>query len=56
MSQKDIGDFLGVTPKCVSKYENGESEVSVKKLMKLADFFGVTLDQMVKHDLSKEGV
>lgn len=55
LSQKDIGDLLGVTPKCVSKYENGESEVGVKKLMKLADFFGVTLDQMVKHDLSKEG-
>ena len=46
--------MLGVTQKCVSKYEKSERAVDVEKLMKLADFFGVTLDQMVKQDLSKE--
>jgi transcriptional regulator with XRE-family HTH domain len=54
MSQGDIADLLGVTQKCVSKYEKSERAVDVEKLMKLADFFGVTLDQMVKQDLSKE--
>ena len=54
MSQMDIGQLLKVTQKCVSKYEKGESAVDVEKLMKLADFFGVTLDQLVRQDLSKE--
>ena len=54
LSQMDIGQLLKVTQKCVSKYEKGESAVDVEKLMKLADFFGVTLDQLVKQDLSKE--
>ncbi len=54
MSQKDIGELLKVTPKCVSKYEKGESAVNVEKLMIFADFFGVTLDQLVRQDLSKE--
>lgn len=31
-----------------------ESVVDVEKLIKLADFFGVTLDQLVRQDLSKE--
>lgn len=54
MSQMDIGKLLKVTQKCVSKYEKGKCAVDVEKLMKLADFFGVTLEQLVKQDLSKE--
>lgn len=54
MSQMDIGKLLKVTQKCVSKYEKGERAVDVEKLLILADFFGVTLDELVKEDLSKE--
>ena len=53
MSQMDIGKLLKVTQKCVSKYEKGERAVDVEKLLILADFFGVTLDELVKEDLSK---
>jgi transcriptional regulator with XRE-family HTH domain len=55
MSQDDIGNLLGVTQKCVSKYEIGKIEPSVEKLMKIADFFGISLDQLVKQDLSAGG-
>ena len=51
MSQEDIGHLLGVTQRCVSKYEKGAGAVDIEKLMKLADFFGVTLEQLVKQDL-----
>lgn len=54
LSQMDIGQLLKVTQKCVSKYEKGERAVDIEKLIKLADFFGVTLDQLVRQDLSKE--
>jgi transcriptional regulator with XRE-family HTH domain len=34
--------------------ENGKYEPSIENLEKLADFFGVTMDQIVKQDLSQE--
>lgn len=54
MKQEDIADLLEVSLSAACKYENGKIYPTVIQLMKLADFFGVTLDQMVKQDLSKE--
>lgn len=54
MKQEDIGKLLGVGQREVSKYEKGEREISVVKLMILADFFGLTMDQLIKQDLSME--
>lgn len=54
MTQSDMGDLLRVTQKSISKYEIGERGISVEILCKVSDYFGVTLDQMVKQDLSKE--
>lgn len=52
--QKDMCELLGVTEATMSKYESGYIKPDIKKLITLADHFGVTLDQMVKQDLSKE--
>lgn len=54
MTQEDIGNLLDVTQKCVSKYEKGERSLEVEKLVKIANHFWLTLDQLVKEDLSKE--
>ena len=57
MTHEDIADLLGYRRK--QRYvaiETGEASVSVEDLEKLADFFGVTMDQLIKQDLSKEGV
>ena len=54
MTQEDIGNLLNVTQKCVSKYEKGERSLEVEKLVKIANHFWLTLDQLVKKDLSKE--
>ena len=57
MIHEDIADLLGYRRK--QRYvaiEKGEVSVSVEDLEKLADFFGVTMDQLIKQDLSKEGV
>lgn len=57
LTQQNMADFLGYRGKQgYSMVETGKSGISVESLEKLADFFGVTLDQIVKHDLSKEGV
>lgn len=55
MTQENMADLLGYRGKQgYGAIETGKSKVSVDDLEKLADFFGVTLDQMVKQDLSKE--
>lgn len=53
LTQSDIGDLLKLGQKEISNYETGEREIPIAKIMLLADFFGVTLDQFVKQDLSE---
>lgn len=54
MTQNDIANLLRVSKATSCKYENGNVEPTIKQLIKLADFFGVTMNQMVKQDLSQE--
>lgn len=54
IKQEDMAKFLNVSKANYSKYENGNVDIGIEKLLKLADFFGVTLDELVKQDLSKE--
>lgn len=55
MTQQDISDLLGFRDKsscCL--IENGITLLTLEQSIKLSDYFGVTLDQLVKQDLSKE--
>lgn len=55
VTQSDIADFLGFKGKSsICAIETGSVDISVENLIKLADYFGVTLDQMAKHDLARE--
>lgn len=54
MTQADVANLLGVSKATSCKYENGDVEPNVEQLIKLADFFGVTMDQIVKQGLSQE--
>jgi len=47
LSQKDIADHLGVTRQAVNSYECGRREPDFKVLIKLADYFGVTVDYLL---------
>lgn len=52
MTQEQMGELLGLKNKSsLSLIEAGKSGISVENLEKLADFFGVTLDELVKQDL-----
>lgn len=53
-SQGDLGNLLKIKQSTVSLYETGRRKMSIDDLIIVADFFGVTLDQLVKRDLSKE--
>lgn len=55
MTQQELVEIIGLKNKSsISLIENGKYEPSIENLEKLADFFGVTMDQIVKQDLSQE--
>ena len=55
ITQIELAHLLGInTESAHSKIENASNEPQIGKLRELADFFGVTMDQIVKQDLSQE--
>lgn len=57
MSQEETSRLLGLKDKsscCL--VENGKQKLSVEQLMKISEYFGFTMDQFVKHDLSETEV
>ena len=49
MTQQEVADFLGVERTTYVKYECGASEPPTATLVRLADFFGVSVDFLVGH-------
>lgn len=55
MTQQDVAELIGLKDKSsISLIEDGKTEPSISQFSKLADFFGVTIDQLVKEDLTQE--
>lgn len=47
MTQEKLADVLGIDNKSVSRYESGTSEIPLPILVRIADMFGVTMDELV---------
>ena len=47
MKQKEIGALLGIDQRVYSTYETGKRDMPLEMLVKLADYYGVTLDYLV---------
>lgn len=45
--QREIAAMLNISLKTVSHWETGYSEPSISQLIQLADFFDVTVDELV---------
>ena len=50
ITQKELADFLGVTPKAVSFYELGQRMPSNEMLLKLAQKFRVSTDYLLGNE------
>lgn len=50
ISQQKLSDMVGVTQQCISEWENGKIEPTLTYLWKLADIFGMTIDELVGKD------
>ena len=46
LTQKQFAELVGVTDKCVSKWERGEGYPDVLMLPTLAEIFGVRIDDL----------
>lgn len=49
--QTEIAIFLGVAPNTYSNYENGNREIGIDDVIKLADYFGVSVESLVRGNL-----
>lgn len=48
LSQQQLADALHTTTKTLSHWETGYSEPSLSQLIEIADFFQVTIDELVR--------
>ena len=47
ISQQKLADIILVSQQSVNKYENKDIEPDIDTLIKIADFFGISLDYLV---------
>lgn len=51
LKQKVIADYLDITQQTYSIYERGEREIPLHLMIKLADYYGVTMDYICNRQL-----
>lgn len=54
-NQKVLSIGIGMPPATINKWYNGLTEPNCKQLIKLADYFGVTIDYLVGRE-NEEGI
>lgn len=47
MTQKEVAERLGISQPSYIRYENGSAEPTLENLIKLADLFDVSLDDLL---------
>ena len=52
MSQEELGEAVYVTRQTVSNWETGKSYPDIQSLLRLSSLFGISLDQLIKGDVS----
>ena len=54
MKQNTLADELGIHPSYYSRIERGKVDVSLALLEKIADFYSISLDVLIRKDLEEE--
>ncbi len=52
LSQETVAERLNVTRQAVSKWERGINEPDIETIVRLSDMYSVTIDQLLRSDLS----
>ena len=53
MSQQRLAMELSMTQNTISRYENGKREPGIKELIRIADYFNVSLDYLLERSEQK---
>lgn len=53
LSQAELAEVIGVTQVTMGRYESGEREMPYQTLFQLADFFGVSIDELLGRENAK---
>ena len=48
LTQKQVAQMLGMSQTGYSKYETGENDIPTQVLIKLADFYGTSVDYILE--------
>ena len=49
--QTELATLLGIAPNTYSNYENGNREISIADAIKLADYFGISVERLIRDNL-----
>ena len=55
MTQQDLADKIGVTRQTVNAIELGKYSPSLEVAFRIADVFGLPLDQVFRYEVTKRG-
>ena len=50
LTQEELGKIIGMTKQSVYNYENGKRKCDEESLIKLAEFFNVSVDYLIGHE------
>ena len=50
MNQTELAEILGIQQTVYSRYERGYQNIPLEHLVKLADYYGVSLDYIFERD------
>lgn len=53
LKQDFLSQKLGISRSVLSYYESGKSEPTLSMLLKISDFFNISIDQLVSNNLSE---
>lgn len=53
LKQKDLAAYLSIDQSTYSDYENGRINVPIEMLIRIADYYDVSLDYLVERDGKK---
>lgn len=55
LTVRQLGELLGVDHSHITKIERGENIPSLPLALKIADFFGVSVDQLARDEVDLDG-
>lgn len=54
LTQKQLGEILHVSQRCYSYYETGKHDIPLEILIRIAEYYNVSLDYLVGRSAHKE--